>query len=69
MKRSLAMLCVKSPSRRTNPSFVYRTPTVRFAEILKPRLEYGQPIDIAKLRRSRVRTLTRGEDRAAAERR
>ncbi len=41
--------CVEDGSPRTNPSFVYHTPWVRFAEILKPRLEYGQPIDIAKL--------------------
>ena len=41
--------CVESSSPRTNPSFVYHTPWVRFAEILKPRLEYARPIDIAKL--------------------
>ena len=42
--------CVNGNSTRTNPSFVYHTPWVRFAEILKPRLEYGRPINIAKLR-------------------
>ena len=36
-------------SPRTNPSFVYHTPRVRFAEILKPRLDCGQAIDIAML--------------------
>ena len=41
--------CVKGSSLRTNPSFVYHTPWVRFAEILKPRIEYGRTIDIAKL--------------------
>ena len=41
--------CVVGSSPRTRPSFVYHTPWVRFAEILKPRLEYGRPIDIAKL--------------------
>ena len=41
--------CAEDGSPRTNPSFVYHTPRVRFAEVLKPRLEYGQEIDIAKL--------------------
>jgi hypothetical protein len=41
--------CVEGSSPRTNPSFVYHTPRVRFAEILKPRLECGQAIGIAML--------------------
>jgi len=41
--------CVEGSSLRTNPSFVYHTPWVRFAEILTPRLEHGQPIDVAML--------------------
>lgn len=40
---------MEGSSPRTNPSFVYHTPWVRFAEILKPRIEYGRSIDIAKL--------------------
>ena len=42
--------CVKGNSLRTNPSFVYHTPWVRFAEILTPRLDCGQAVNIAKLR-------------------
>ena len=41
--------CVEGSSPRTNLSFVYHTPWVRFAEILTPRLECGQAINIAKL--------------------
>lgn len=41
--------CTEGAARRTNPKFVYRTPMVRFAQPATPKLEYAQPIDIAKL--------------------
>jgi hypothetical protein len=51
------VVCMEGSSPRTNPSFVYHTPWVRFAEILKPRIEYGRRIDIAKLPKEQGKTL------------